>query len=122
MLPRHENLQYAVNLTNHTCTCCEFENHNIPYQHKIAMIFTLRHQLDTYIPCKFLTETWKRIYEFNLHSIVFESKPPGTKNMIKVLAPIGRAAIGKSKNQEALQDKRAGLQGRQSRSALLVGK
>ena len=50
-------ISYIVDLERCTCTCHWFQDTNIPCQHAIACILTLRHRIDSYIPYEFLITT-----------------------------------------------------------------
>ena len=63
-------IAYVVDLERRTCTCHHFQDTNIPCQHGIACILTLRHRIDSYIPYEFLVNTWKRTYSHNFPPII----------------------------------------------------
>ena len=63
-------ISYVVDLECRTCTCHRFQDTNIPCQHGIACILTLRHRIDSYIPYEFLVTTWKRTYSHNFPPII----------------------------------------------------
>jgi len=63
-------ISYVVDLERHTCTCHRFQDTNIPCQHGIACILTLRHRIDSYVSHEFLVTTWKRTYSHNFPPII----------------------------------------------------
>lgn len=70
-LPQSNSQQYTVDLAIRTCTCHNFQKHNLPCQHVIACIYALSHQLDMYIPSEFLAVTWTRTYASNMRPVAF---------------------------------------------------
>lgn len=144
MKPGPDNLVWAVNLGTRTCSCREFQNHDIPCQHAIAFIYALGHRLDAYVSVAFLVDTWKRIYSENLRPIAFltttaETQAQGLNNQpenlgaalgaplgigiggapgmeerepvlaagMTVIAPTGRATIGKRKKARGVVGQRS---------------
>lgn len=115
----------VVNLQNRTCTCREFQKHNLPCSHAIACIYYLRHRLDMFVPIEFLLETWKRTYQFNFKPAVAPIAPPVSTwpslvdAEISVQAPSGRTVLGKRKRAKAVvgQTSRASGQVKQQGSS-----